>query len=145
MLPRVHVHLKSVDLKAAREFYRRFLGTEPVKDKPDHIKFLVSFGPLNLVISPARSESLPREGVAVNHLGIELPSRAAVEEQMSRVKQQGIQVREQLNVNCCYANQSKFWVIDPDGVEWEVYHVNYDLTEKHGGSVEEHQKCCVRG
>jgi len=22
-----------------------------------------------------------------------------------------------LNVNCCYANQSKFWVIDPDGVD----------------------------
>jgi hypothetical protein len=35
-------------------------------------------------------------------------------------------------VNCCYANQTKFWVIDPDGVEWEVYHVNFDLVEKHG-------------
>jgi hypothetical protein len=26
--------------------------------------------------------------------------------------------------------------MDPDGVEWEVYHVNYDPAEKHGGSIE---------
>ena len=52
---------------------------------------------------------------------------------MKHVKHQGVKVREQLNVNCCYANQSKFWVIDPDGTEWEIYHVNYDLVEKHSG------------
>jgi hypothetical protein len=32
-----------------------------------------------------------------------------------------------MGVNCCHANQDKFWVKDPDGVEWEVYHLNYDL------------------
>ncbi len=144
MLPRVHVHLKSVDLEAAREFYRRFLGIEPVKDKPDHVKFLVPFAPLNLVISPARSDLAAQRSAAVNHLGIELASSAAVEEHLTRVKQRGVKVREQLNVNCCYANQSKFWVIDPDGVEWEVYHVNYDLAEKHGGAIERHKNedCC---
>jgi hypothetical protein len=68
----------------------------------------------------------------VNHLGIEVSSGTAVQQ-----KQDGLKVLEQLNVNCCYANQSKFWVIDPDGIEWEVYHVNYDLTEKHGGGIEE--------
>ena len=30
-------------------------------------------------------------------------------------------------------------MIDPDGVEWELYHVNYDLVEKHGGGIEESQ------
>ncbi len=135
MTPRVHVHLKASDLKISREFYRQLLGVEPVKDKPDHIKFLMPFAPLNLVISPARTE--PAAGrAAVNHLGIELPSRAAVEEHLRRVKERGIKVREQLNVNCCYANQSKFWVIDPDGIEWEIYHVNFDLIEKHGGGEE---------
>ena len=43
MTPRVHVHLKAADLKASREFYRKFLGVEPVKDKPDHVKFLMPF------------------------------------------------------------------------------------------------------
>ena len=62
---------------------------------------------------------------------------AVVEKHLRRVKQEGLSVREQLNVNCCYANQSKFWVIDPDGVEWELYHVNHNLIEKHGGGIEE--------
>jgi len=137
MTPRVHIHLKSADLNASREFYRKFLGAEPVKDKPDHVKFLVPFAPLNLVISPARMQSAAEERAAVNHLGIEVSSGAAVQQHLTRVKQDGLKVREQLNVNCCYANQSKFWVIDPDGIEWEVYHVNYDLIEKHGGGIEE--------
>jgi catechol 2,3-dioxygenase-like lactoylglutathione lyase family enzyme len=52
MTPRVHIHLKAADLRASREFYSKFLGVEPVKDKADHMKFLVPFAPLNLVISP---------------------------------------------------------------------------------------------
>ncbi len=135
MTPRVHIHLKTAGLEASREFYRKFLGIEPVKDKPDHVKFLPKFAPMNLVISPARTDK--GEYPAVNHLGIEVSSGAVVEEHLKRVKLEGLKVREQLNVNCCYANQVKFWVIDPDGVEWEVYHVNYDLIEKHGGGIEE--------
>src|SRR5712692_6002481 len=134
MMPRVHIHLKAADLTGSREFYRKFLGVEPVKDKPDHVKFLPNFAPVNLVISPARRDQ--GEYPAVNHLGIEVSSRAVVEEHLKRIKLEGLTVREQLNVNCCYANQVKFWVIDPDGVEWEVYHVNYDLVEKHGGGIE---------
>jgi len=136
MTARVHIHLKSTDPKASAEFYRKFLGVEPVKDKPDHVKFLLPFAPLNLVISPARSR-LAEGQTAVNHLGLELASVIEVEQHLSRVKAAGLKVREQLCVNCCYANQSKFWVIDPDGVEWELYHVNYDLVEKHGGGAEQ--------
>jgi catechol 2,3-dioxygenase-like lactoylglutathione lyase family enzyme len=132
-MTRVHVHLKAVDLQATCRFYEKFLGIEPVKRKADQIKFLPEIAPLNIAITPARSELA--DG-AVNHLGIEVDSRAAVETHLARVKAAGIATREQLNVNCCYANQSKFWVIDPDGVEWEVYHVNHDLVEKHGGGIE---------
>lgn len=87
------------------------------------MKFLVRFAPLNLVISPARKQSAPEERAAVNHLGIGVSSGAAVRQHLTRVKQDGLKVQEQLNVNCCYVNQSIFWVIDPDGIEWEVYHV----------------------
>src|SRR5262249_55537832 len=106
MTPRVHIHLRAASLLNSREFYRKFLGVEPVKDKPDHVKFLVPFAPLNLVISPAKK--LRAEGpTAVNHLGIEFSSAAIVEEHLHRVKHAGLCVRPQLNVNCCYANQSK--------------------------------------
>jgi catechol 2,3-dioxygenase-like lactoylglutathione lyase family enzyme len=140
MTPRVHIHLKAADLRASREFYWKFLGAEPVKDKPDHVKFLVPFAPLKIVISPARTQSAPAEHPAVNHLGIEVSSDAVVQLHLRRVKQDGLEVREQQNVNCCYANQSKFWVVDPDDIEWEVYDVNYDLIEKHGGGIEEQNR-----
>jgi len=132
---RVHIHLKARDLNASREFYERFFGMPPVKLKSDQLKFLPALAPLNLTISPARG-SEPGGGF-VNHLGIEVESNAAVEEHLRRVKSTGLPTRAQLNVNCCYANQSKFWVIDPDGVEWELYHVNHDLIEKHGGGIEQ--------
>jgi hypothetical protein len=48
---------------------------------------------------------------------------------LARVKAAGLPVREEMGVNCCHANQDKFWVRDPDGVEWEVYHLNYDLED----------------
>ena len=47
--------------------------------------------------------------------------------ELARVKAAGLAVREEMGVDCCHANQDKFWVQDPDGVEWEVYHLNYDL------------------
>jgi hypothetical protein len=49
---------------------------------------------------------------------------------LARVKASGLTVREQIGVNCCHANQDKFWVEDPDGVEWEVYHLNFDLEDE---------------
>ena len=103
------------------------------------MKFLPDFAPVNLALTPAKGPQAG-ERPALSHLGIEVDSNASVEEHLNRVKAAGIKVREQLNVNCCYANQTKFWVMDPDGVEWEVYHLNHDLEEKHGGRVDERKQ-----
>ncbi|HVN90541.1 MAG TPA: ArsI/CadI family heavy metal resistance metalloenzyme [Candidatus Binataceae bacterium] len=135
MPTRVHVHLKVKDLERSRAFYEHFFGGAPVKVKADQIKFLPSWAPVNLALSVAHRGEAP--GGFVNHLGVEVDSGEAVMTHLLRVKAAGIATREQLNVNCCYANQSKFWVIDPDGVEWEIYHVNHDLVEKHGGGVDQ--------
>jgi len=50
--------------------------------------------------------------------------------QLERVKAAGLPVREEFGVDCCHANQDKFWVEDPDGVEWEVYVLNHDLEDE---------------
>jgi catechol 2,3-dioxygenase-like lactoylglutathione lyase family enzyme len=85
---RVHIHLKVEDLDASRVFYKAFFGAPPVKVKPDQIKFRPPSAPLNLTISQAhRGEP---SASAVNHLGIEVESRVAVEEHMRRVKSAGI-------------------------------------------------------
>jgi lactoylglutathione lyase len=128
MSAKVHMHLHVSDLAKSRDFYRAFLGAAPVKDKPGYVKFLPDWGPVNLALSEGRPAG---EGV-IDHVGVQLDSPAAVLDQLARVKSAGLAVREEIGVNCCHANQDKFWVRDPDGVEWEVYHLNYDLEEGAG-------------
>ncbi|HXH85104.1 MAG TPA: ArsI/CadI family heavy metal resistance metalloenzyme [Candidatus Tectomicrobia bacterium] len=122
--PKVHVHMTVSSLEKSRAFYEKFLGAAPVKVKPGYVKFLAPFGPLNLALS----EATPADGRGqVDHLGLQVESVAIVQRELARVKAAGLPVREEMGVNCCHANQDKFWVQDPDGVEWEVYHLNYDL------------------
>src|SRR5215470_3710990 len=126
-MERVHVHMTVSHLDKSRDFYERFLGVAPVKVKPGYVKFLPALGPLNLALS----EGTASEGRAnVDHLGFQLPSRADVLRELERVKAAGLPVREEIGVECCHANQDKFWVRDPDGVEWEIYVLNYDLEDE---------------
>ena len=122
----VHIHLHVSDLEASRAFYERFLGVAPAKVKPGYAKFLPAFAPINLALSAGQVGT----GKTVDHLGFQVDSREAVAALLERVKASGLAVREEMDTTCCYANQDKFWVRDPDGVEWEVYHLNYDVDEE---------------
>jgi catechol 2,3-dioxygenase-like lactoylglutathione lyase family enzyme len=128
--PKVHVHMKVSSLEKSRAFYETFLGTAPVKVKPGYVKFLAPFGPLNLALS----EAAPAEGRGhVDHMGLQVETGAVVQRELARVKAAGLPVREEMGVNCCHANQDKFWVEDPDGVEWEVYVLNHDIEDDTAG------------
>ena len=124
--PRVHVHMTVSDLDKSREFYERFFGVSPVKTKPGYVKFLPEFGPLNLALSTGTAAA--GQG-RVDHMGLQLASQEDVVRQLERVKAAGLSVREEFGVDCCHANQDKFWVEDPDGVEWEVYVLNHDIED----------------
>jgi catechol 2,3-dioxygenase-like lactoylglutathione lyase family enzyme len=128
MSAKVHVHLHVSDLAKSRAFYQAFFGTAPVKDKPGYVKFLPDLGPVNLALSEGRPAG-NGPGGAADHLGIQVESPATVRAHLARVQAAGLPVRVEMGVNCCHANQDKFWVEDPDGVEWEVYHLNYDLED----------------
>ena len=112
----VHVHLHVSDIDASRTFYERFLGAEPVKVKPGYVKFLPDFAPINLALSAGEAGA----GKTVDHLGFQIETREAVQALLERVKATGIAVREEMGSDCCFANQDKFWVRDPDGIEWEI-------------------------
>ena len=123
MSAKVHLHLHVSDLGKSREFYEKFLGSGPVKVKEGYVKFLPEWAPVNLALSSGG----PTGAGTIDHVGVQVDSVPAVMAQLVRVKQAGLAIREEMGVNCCHANQDKFWVQDPDGVEWEVYHLNYDL------------------
>jgi catechol 2,3-dioxygenase-like lactoylglutathione lyase family enzyme len=131
----VHVHLHVSDLDASRGFYERFFGAAPVKVKPGYAKFLPTFAPINLALSAGEAV----KGKTVDHLGFQVESREVLRALLERVRAAGVAVREEMDSNCCYANQDKFWVSDPDGVEWEVYHLNYDLEDD---APAEASACC---
>jgi catechol 2,3-dioxygenase-like lactoylglutathione lyase family enzyme len=123
MSARVHLHLHVSDLAKSREFYEKFLGTGPVKVKEGYVKFLPDWAPVNLALSGGGAAGAG----TIDHVGVQVEAVPTVMAQLSRVKAAGLSVREEMGVDCCHANQDKFWVQDPDGVEWEVYHLNYDL------------------
>jgi catechol 2,3-dioxygenase-like lactoylglutathione lyase family enzyme len=145
MTAKVHLHMHVSDLAKSREFYQKFFGTAPVKEKPGYVKFLPEWAPVNLALSNGRAAG---EGV-IDHVGVQVDAPDEVVAQLTRVKMAGIPVREEMGVNCCHANQDKFWVEDPDGVQWEVYHLNYDLQEDApvkrpvGLAVAKSSSCCA--
>ncbi len=128
MSAKVHVHLHVSDLSKSRAFYEKFFGVSPVKVKPGYVKFLPPLGPVNLALSDGGPGG--GTGTPVDHLGIQVESPEAVRAALARARAAGVPTREEMGVDCCHANQDKFWVQDPDGVEWEVYHLNYDLGEE---------------
>jgi len=123
MSAKVHLHLHVSDLAQSRAFYEKFLGGDPVKVKQGYVKFLPEWAPVNLALSTGGHAAAG----TINHVGVQVDSVEGVMGQLARVKAAGLPVVEEMGVNCCHANQDKFWVTDPDGVEWEVYHLNYDL------------------
>ena len=129
MSAKVHLHMHVSDLAKSRAFYEQFLGGNPVKVKPGYVKFLPDWAPVNLALSAGGTAA---EGT-VNHVGVQVDAVDTVMSHLARVKAAGLPVREEMRVSCCHANQDKFWVTDPDGVEWEVYHLNYDLEAEDGG------------
>src|SRR5438132_14172002 len=83
---KVHVALNTPRFDESVRFYRTFLGLEPVKLKPGYAKFDVAEPGLNLTLNAS-----PDRGVgALNHLGIQVQSTAAVKEAAERGKAEGL-------------------------------------------------------
>ena len=123
MSAKVHLHMHVSEISKSREFYEKFFGGSPVKVKEGYVKFLPEWAPVNLALSTGG----PTGTGTIDHVGVQVDTVETVVHQLTRVKGSGLPVVEEMGVNCCHANQDKFWVKDPDGVEWEVYHLNYDL------------------
>ncbi|MEE2992283.1 MAG: ArsI/CadI family heavy metal resistance metalloenzyme [Gemmatimonadota bacterium] len=141
--PKIHLSFGVSDLESSITFYTKFFGEDPVKIKPGYAKFLPSAAPLNLALHAGANV----DGDAAHHMGIQVEDRETVLNHLQRIKAAGLMTDEEMNVDCCHANQDKFWVKDPDGREWEIYVLNRDIDEHgHGkatGCCEEAEKVAV--
>jgi len=130
-----HVALSVTDLPTAIAQYRKILGMEPAKVKPDYAKFEIADPPVIL------SLNLGGEPGTVSHLGIRYAETEQVTQALARTKAEGMAVREQPGTTCCYAKADKFWVHDADGLGWEMYTLLEDA-EVHSIVATPQDVCC---
>ena len=139
-----HVSLHVADINAAVESYRKILGIEPAKHFPDYAKFELADPPLIL------SVNLGGEPGTVGHLGIRHRETPAVTRALGRLHRNGVDVLEEPNTTCCYAQSDKFWVKDADGMPWEMYAVTGDSAVHSVGPTGPERelsqaRCCAPG
>ena len=119
---RLHVSLSVKSVAAAADFYEALLGTPPTKRKDDYAKFELRDPDLVLSLVP---ESCCGNGLGLDHFGIRLEDATQMNAAAKALEDRGLTGKRE-QVNCCYADQDKLWVTDPDGNAWEVYAVTRD-------------------
>src|SRR4030095_11832733 len=120
--PRMHASLYVSDIQQSVEFYTQFFGREPVKVKPGYAKFVLEN--LSLIISFVENKEMVQSNFG--HLGFQVETIEDLNIRLWEAKKKNLVAREEIGTNCCYAKQDKFWVNDPDGVQWEVYYFHED-------------------
>ena len=137
--PKAHIALHVRDLARSVDFYRKLFAAEPVKLRPGYAKFDIAQPPLNFTLNQASPNTLPAPS-ALSHLGIQVGTTEQVLEIRDRWSRAGLDKRDEMHTECCYALQNKTWVRDPDGNEWEAFAVLEDnLPEKTPHSA----ACCA--
>ena len=123
MFPRMHASLYVSNLDRSVDFYSRFFQVSPEKVRPGYAKYQLESPGLvfSLVENPER--------VAGNfgHMGIQVESLEELDRLKSRAQANEVLSFEEKHVACCYAKQDKFWAVDPDGIQWEVYYFHEDV------------------
>jgi catechol 2,3-dioxygenase-like lactoylglutathione lyase family enzyme len=125
---RVQLAMNVADLDEAVAFYTKLFGTEPAKMRPGYANFAIADPPLKLVLI----EDHTKEPGTLNHLGIEVASRQAVVDAVTRLEGVGVETAVEGEVECCYALQDKVWVDGPGGEPWEIYTVLADIEMTDG-------------
>ncbi|WP_347551214.1 ArsI/CadI family heavy metal resistance metalloenzyme [Pseudalkalibacillus hwajinpoensis] len=131
---RTHIGLNVTDLTASIAFYSKVFNGQPVKVKNDYAKFLPEQLALNFTLN-AKNEV---KGNQVSHFGVQVDSLEEVLRHKDRLEKLGFFAREEMNTNCCYAMQDKFWLTDPDGNEWEFFYTKQDVEN----SPDKNSPCC---
>lgn len=127
-----HLALNVKNVESSIEFYKKMLGIDPSKVRTGYAKFDVQTPSLNLTLN----ENPFGERGALSHMGIQVGSTEDVLATREFWHEQGLNTRDEMDTNCCYAIQDKTWVQDPDGNEWEVFVVKED-------DLAESTTCCV--
>ena len=139
-MSRLQLALNVDDLEGAVAFYSTLFGTPAHKRRPGYANFAIQDPPLKLVLIEAGpGERGNGTTGALNHLGVEVADTAEVLAAAGRLAGAGMATRSETGTVCCYAQQDKVWVHDPDGAPWEVYTV----TDDDPAAADTDPACCT--
>ena len=119
---RLHVHLNVKDLARSVRFYSALFGAEPTRIEPDYAKWMLEDPRVNFAISARSAEA------GLSHLGIQVEDDTELAHATTRAKAAAGQVLVEEGASCCYARSDKSWAEDPQGIRWETFLTNGDLT-----------------
>ena len=119
-MSRIQLALSVSDVDEAVDFYSKLFDTKPAKRRDGYANFAIDEPPLKLVLIHD-----PDSAGKLNHLGVEVFSAGEVTAAEARLAGEGLTTTAEEGA-CCYAEQQKVWVNDPDGAPWEIYTVLAD-------------------
>jgi catechol 2,3-dioxygenase-like lactoylglutathione lyase family enzyme len=113
-MKRLHIHVGVADLDRSIAFYSSLFGAEPTVRHPDYAKWMLEDPRANFAISTHATRG-------IEHVGIEVESDGELADVGARLASAREPVIPEASTTCCYANSSKNWTRDPDGVVWETF------------------------
>ena len=128
-MKRMHLHLGVDDMDQSITFYSALFAAEPTVQKDDYAKWMLEDPRINFAITPTTHTAK-----GIEHIGIQVDNVEELNEVGERLKSAGRPVLAEAATTCCYAQSSKNWITDPDGVIWETFlttgdHVEYGNKE----------------
>lgn len=128
-MKRLHLNLRVTDLERSVGYYTALFGAAPTKRRDDYAKWDLAEPSVNFALTLA-DEAHPK---GVEHLGVEVTEQAELSEALQRAGAAG-DLEVEGRVTCCYADSSKGWSTDPDGVSWELFLTHGDAEAMRGDS-----------
>lgn len=139
VFPRTHISLYVKSIDDTVNFYTKFFNAEAAKVEDGYAKFELDHPALT--ISFVEKDEVP--AAKFGHLGIQVKTKEELNEKLNLARGNKIVEMEEIGTACCYAIQDKFWVADPDGYEWEIYHFISDDSRMSSKADAEGEACCT--
>ena len=115
---RVHISIPTQKLEESVAFFEQVFDTPASKIRKDYANFRLNSPPIHLALVESTAAITATHS---GHYGVELPDHATLEAWRARSTAGSMAVRDDLDASCCYARADKFWLIDPNGYNWEFW------------------------
>ena len=126
-MKRFHVHVGVYDLAQSIGFYSTLFAAPPTVVEGDYAKWMLDDPRVNFAISTGHA------GRGIEHLGIQVEDAGELAEVAARLAKADGPVLDEGATTCCYAQSTKAWISDPQGVVWETF-LTEGISSDYGSS-----------